>query len=286
MQRVVQLSEAFFHLRRLVVLVVLLFAIVKVNVPHKHDKADILKGTICFLCLCLILSAIVSGVKAACFFSVLANEVSCPNVEHMPICLRFIDKECDIREEFVGFVNLQRVRAVNFADAIVSTIENLGLSLSELCGQAYDGASTMSGGKTGVQVRIWQHQPKALYTHCPGHLFNLAIQNSCSIPCIRNCIDQIKSLTLFIKNFPKREGLLKAIATKCTLLYASSRVSMLNTCITRWVENIDGWERSSLTHPYLIKMCEIILNGDHDFPQYDDNWSAEDKRNVLAYLKY
>ena len=29
----------------------------------------------------------------------------------------------------------------------------------------------------------------------------------------------------------------------------------------------------------------VILYGDHDLPQYNDNWSAEDKRNALAYLK-
>ena len=55
----------------------------------------------------LILSGIVSEVKAACFFFVLADEVSCRNVEYMPICLRFIDKECDIQKEFVGFMKLR-----------------------------------------------------------------------------------------------------------------------------------------------------------------------------------
>ena len=56
----------------------------------------------------------------------------------------------------------------------------------------------------------------ALYTHCAGHSLNLAILSSCSIPCISNCIDQIKSLTLFVKHSPKREGLLKAIVSKKT----------------------------------------------------------------------
>ena len=133
--------------------------------------------------------------KEACFFSVLADEVSCRIVEHMPVCLRFVDKECDIWEEFIGFVKLQRVRAVDIADAIVTTIENLGLS--GLRGQGYDGVSTMSGAKAGVQARIRQQQPKALYIHCVDHSFNLAIQSSCSIPCIRNCIDQIESNPLY-----------------------------------------------------------------------------------------
>lgn len=193
--------------------------------------------------------------------------------------------ECEIREEFVGFIKLERVRAVDIANAIVATVENLGLSLNGLRGQGYDGASTMSGAKGGVQARIRELQPKALYTHCAGHSLNLAIQNSCSIPCIRNCLDQIKSLTLFVRNSPKREGLLKVIVERGTTAHTSSRVPLLNTCITRWVENIEGWERFLLAHPFLVKMCEVMLYGDPDIPQFNDNWSAEDKKNALAYLK-
>ena len=125
----------------------------------------------------VILSGIVSEVKAAGGFSVLADEVSCHNVEHLPICLRFVDSEYNIREEFAAFVKLARVRAVDIADAIMKTLENLGLSLSSLRGQGYDGASTMSGAKTGVQARIRECQPKALYTHCASHSFNLASLN-------------------------------------------------------------------------------------------------------------
>ena len=103
------------------------------------------------------------------FFSILTDEVSCHNVEHLPICLRFVDSEYNICEEFGAFVKLARVRAVDIADAIMKTLENLGLSLSSLHGQGYDGASTMSGAKTGVQARIRECQPKALYTHCASH---------------------------------------------------------------------------------------------------------------------
>ena len=99
------------------------------------------------------------------------------------------------------------MRASDIADSILTTLVNLGLSMSDLRGQSYDGTSTMRGAKAGVQAQIRERQPMALYTHCAGHSLNLAIL----IPCISNCIDQIKSLTLFVKHSPKREGLLKAI---------------------------------------------------------------------------
>ena len=49
------------------------------------------------------------------------------------------------------------------------------------------------------------------------------------------------------------------------------RTPLLNVCVTRWVENIDGWDRFSTTHPYFVKMCEVILYGDPDYSLYIDN---------------
>ena len=138
--------------------------------------------------------------------------------------------------------------------------------------------------KAGVQARILEKQPKAICTHCACHSLNFAILNSCSIPSIRNCIDKIKAFAGWIKASDKRSGLLKAFVSPST--HTSSRVPLLNTCTTSWVENIEGWERFSLAHPFLIKLCEVILHRYYDFPLYNDgSWSPEDKKNALAYMK-
>ena len=64
-----------------------------------------------------------------------------------------------------------------------------------------------------------------------------------------------------------------------------SRRPILNVCNTRWVENIDGWERFSLSHPFIIKMLEVILYGPSEYEMYNDNWKPDDKKNALAHLK-
>ena len=58
-----------------------------------------------------------------------------------------------------------------------------------------------------------------------------------------------------------------------------------NVCITRWVENIDGWERFMLCHPFLVEMCEVIIYGSEHYPVFRDGFSADDKKNALAHLK-
>ena len=68
---------------------------------------------------------------------------------------------------------------------------DVNLSLNELEGQGYDGASTMAGENSCVQKQIRDMQKKALYTHCAGHSLNLAIVSSCFITPIHNCMSQI-----------------------------------------------------------------------------------------------
>ena len=144
----------------------------------------------------------------------------------------------------------------------------------------------MSGEVSGLQRLILEKQPLALYTHCADHVLSLVISRSCFVPPIHNCIASIKAITAWIKFSPKREGLLKAIckAEQQSARGSQHRNPLLNVCITRWVENIDGWERFTLTHSFLVTMCEAIIYGDPAYPLFS-NWSADDKRNAMAHLK-
>ncbi len=45
----------------------------------------------------------------------------------------------------------------------------LNIPYSRVRGQCYDGASTMSGARSGVAKLIMDEEPRAVYTHCYGH---------------------------------------------------------------------------------------------------------------------
>ena len=64
-----------------------------------------------------------------------------------------------------------------------------------------------------------------------------------------------------------------------------NRAPRLNVCITRWVENIDGWERFTLAHPFLVTLCEAIIYGNDDYLAFN-KWSAEDKCSAMPHLKF
>ena len=56
-------------------------------------------------------------------------------------------------------------------------------------------------------------------------------------------------------------------------------------CVSHIGLRVNGWGRFSLSHPFLVQMCEVIIYGNSDFEAYNDAWLSEDKRNALAYLK-
>lgn len=68
------------------------------------------------------------------------------------------------------------------AEMIFATIKDvflhLNLAISKVCGQCYDGASAMSGTKSGVVKKMCDAELRAVYTHCYGHSLNLACSDT------------------------------------------------------------------------------------------------------------
>ena len=63
----------------------------------------------------IILQGILDELNAARYYSILADEVTSHNVEHLAICARFVDGNKDVREEFLTFVQLERVTGERIA---------------------------------------------------------------------------------------------------------------------------------------------------------------------------
>ena len=54
-----------------------------------------------------------------------------------------------------------------------NTLQQNRLDPNGIVSQEYDGASVMSGCCSGMQQRIRQVAPKAIYVHCYAHCLNL-----------------------------------------------------------------------------------------------------------------
>lgn len=98
--------------------------------------------------------SILKDVKAAKWYSIMADECTdSATHEQMSLCLRFFDDASEVREEFIGFVQLESVNAESITSAIMKKLSECGLEVKNLRGQGYDGASVMSGKVSGVSTR-------------------------------------------------------------------------------------------------------------------------------------
>ena len=92
------------------------------------------------ICLCgeEIVTDIISEVKESRAFSILADEVrdDCSNTEQMSFVMRYVDKSCQIREEFIQFLECESgTSGQELYLKIANVIRNLGLEISNLRGQ-------------------------------------------------------------------------------------------------------------------------------------------------------
>nr|CAH7764155.1 unnamed protein product [Callosobruchus chinensis] len=58
----------------------------------------------------------------------------------------------------------------------------------------------MAGHLQGVQARIKQLNPHALYVHCASQQLNLVLSHGCLEPSIRNACGTIKKVINFVKD--------------------------------------------------------------------------------------
>ena len=218
----------------------------------------------------MIQKSIVDEVIQARFYSIMVDEVTSHNQELMPFCVRFVDMQKNIREEFIQFSTLSHVTGEAIATRICCDLTNLSLDLNNIRGQGYDGASNMSSNRVGVQALIRQQSPLAFCTHCSGHCLNLVICHSCNLPIVRNVIDKLKATCLFFVNSPKRNGLLCEIVSS-NVVDMNKRKPLIDLC--RWAEQHSAYQHFYQSYKYIVIAFEVIALGLHR-DDLSDNYAA------------
>lgn len=115
---------------------------------------------------------------------------------------------CTIEEGFLGFTKVTDLSGENLANTIIEKLKAADLDIAFLRGQAYDGGANMSGAFKGVQARILNMQPLAIYTHCANHRLNLVLNKASTVPIIRNTVGIITSVNNFLRESALRTQLL------------------------------------------------------------------------------
>ncbi len=153
-------------------------------------------------------------------------------VEQEALCLRYVDTDLLVHEDFIGLYEITSTTGENLARIILDVLLRLNLPISGLRGQAYDGASNMAGKYSGAQAVIQRAQPLAPDIHCGAHCVHLITQQACSASSVvRNALDWIHDLGTFFGQSGKLKDKFKAIVAAEG---EGPALSIRPLCPTRW----------------------------------------------------
>ena len=201
---------------------------------------------------------ILNKIRRSLCYTLIVDEVTdCSNKEQLCIVIRYIEPDTSyIREDLVTFLECDSgVSGEALAEKMLGFVTD-HLDPSKMRGQAYDGASNMSGRRNGVAAKISSVYPLTLYTHCASHSLNLAVVASFEEPSVRNMIGVIHRVSTFFFAHPKRQKKLEEAIQNTQP--GSNVVKLKDLCRTRWVERIDAIDRFKHLHSSIVACFESI----------------------------
>ena len=100
---------------------------------------------------------------------------------------------------------LKKANAESSYSALVQFCREKSIQLGRLIEMGFDGAAIFSGDKTGVQRRLKEHSPHALFVHCRCHVLQLAsVQAANATPGIKHVYTTLMTLWKFLHYSTKR----------------------------------------------------------------------------------
>ena len=172
------------------------------------------------------------------FLTVMDDETTdVSNREQFTVIIRRVSEDLQVDEEFIGLYQNSTTDAATLAALIKDVFIRLNVNMKKLRGQCFDGASAMSGYRTGVAKRINGIETREVFTHCCGHALNLAANVTLkqSKKLMKVVLHTSREITKLIKYSPRRKGILMKL--KESLPASSTGIRVL--CPTRWTVRAD-----------------------------------------------
>lgn len=126
---------------------------------------------------------IISRIKNAKYYTIMLDTT--PDISHkeqLTLIIRIVHitkinnkREVEVQEYFLNFLHITLKTGLGLTDILKQKLASLDLCLSDCRGQSYDNGANMVGHKQGVQARILEENPRALFLPCCAHSLNLLL---------------------------------------------------------------------------------------------------------------
>lgn len=198
------------------------------------------------------------------FYAVISDETTdISRQEQMSMNFRIVDENLEIEEIFMGFYETAYTDSKTLFSVIKDVLLRLTLPINKCRGQCYDGANAVSGEFTGLQTRFREEEPRALYTHCAGHNFNLVAQDGMKkIQKVADFLSVMKELVTFVRHSAKRLHIFRTLQSafddENEDEESSKAVSIKSFCFTRWCVRVASLKSIKSNYKVIKDFCEKV----------------------------
>ncbi|XP_062202816.1 uncharacterized protein LOC133905119 [Phragmites australis] len=203
-----------------------------------------------------------------------SRDVSCK--EQMVVILRYIDNCGLVKESFVGLVHVKETTSSNLKSCIDYLFAKFKLSLKQVRGQGYDGASNMRGEFNGLQSLIMRESNTAYYVHCFAHQLQLVVMAVVrKHTSIGNFFSMISTLLNVVGGSSKRRDMVRDFNLEemrktlgCGLLKTGTGLNqeqyLQRPGDTRWSSHYKCLKSLVDLFPTIVKVLEFVETEDRD----------------------
>ena len=109
-------------------------------------------------------------------FAVMVDEcIDVNGVEKVSICIRFLEQKGAVKM-FLRYWSIESTKAGSIHRCIVTSLAKFGLGPDHLCAASFDGASNMSGHRSGVQTLLKKTLPELWFASSTITLFFIMLK--------------------------------------------------------------------------------------------------------------